>query len=215
MSAERRNEQLDLLRSERAVAVLRADDADLAYDVACAVLEGGIRALEVTMTVPDASLVMTRLASIDGALVGAGTVLTAEEVDQCVDDGAHFIFSPTCCQDVVVRSKERDVPVIPGAMTPTEVLTAWRMGADMVKVFPAARLGPAFLSDLRGPLPGIPLVPTGGITDENATDYLDAGAELLCLGSWLVNRELMSQGRLDEITERARSIRRILDAYGG
>jgi len=208
------NKWLSDLRAERAVAVLRADNADLAYDAACAILEGGIRAIEVTMTVPAADRVIERLVDVESALVGAGTVLTADEVDRCIDKGARFIFSPACCPDVVARAKERGVPVIPGAMTPTEILEAWRSGADMVKVFPAARLGPAYLSDIRGPLPDIPLVPTGGITDENAREYLDAGAALLCLGSWLADRALMNAGRFDQITERARAIRRILDEYG-
>jgi len=111
---------------------------------------------------------------------------------------------------VVKRAKEKHAVVIPGAMTPTEVLAGWNLGADMIKIFPAARLGAAFLSDLRGPLPDIPLVPTGGITDENALEYLNAGAAMLCFGSWLVDRGAMANGDYDRLTERARRIQNLM-----
>lgn len=206
MTAGRRQDLIDQLTSLQAVAVLRADDPLTAVSAAQAILAGGIRVIEVTMTVPDAYDVMRQLVDQTPAILGAGTVLTAEQVDGCIEAGARFIVSPACCSEVIKRAKEHDVVVIPGAMTPTEVLTAWRLGADMVKIFPAARLGPEFLSDLRGPLPDIPLVPTGGITDENALDYLRAGAALLCFGSWLVDRGVMAEGRFDQLTERARRI---------
>jgi len=208
------NRWLHDLKAEKAVAVLRADDPKVAFDAACAIIEGGIHAIEVTMTVPGSEQVIQKLHKRPFALVGAGTVTTTEEVDRCVDQGARFIFSPACCPDVVARAKELGVPVIPGAMTPTEILQAWRMGADMVKVFPVARLGPAYLSDIRGPFPEIPLVPTGGISDANARDYLDAGASLLCLGSWLADRTLMGNGQFKEIAARARIIRGIIEQYG-
>jgi len=213
MTVDRRQELIEELTSLRAVAVLRADGAGTALSAAQAILAGGVRVIEVTMTVPDAYDVMRQLADRTSAILGAGTVLTAGQVDRCIEAGARFVVSPACCPEVIERAKARGVVVIPGAMTPTEVLTAWNLGADMVKIFPAARLGAAFLSDLRGPLPDIPLVPTGGITDENAVEYLEAGATLLCFGSWLADRDAMSEGRFDRLTERARRIHDLIRAY--
>ena len=213
MTASRRQDLIEELTNARAVAVLRANGAPRAAAAARAIVAGGVRAIEVTMTVPDAYDVMRQLAGDGSLILGAGTVLTAEEVDACVEAGARFIVSPTCCPEVIARAKDHDVVAIPGAMTPTEVLAAWNHGADMVKIFPAARLGPEYLSDLRGPLPDIPLVPTGGITDENALAYLDAGATLLCFGSWLADRAAMAEGRFDVLTERARRIHDLIRNY--
>jgi len=213
MTGSRRQDLIEELTSARAVAVLRANGAPRAAAAARAILAGGVRAIEVTMTVPDAYDVIRQLDGDGSLILGAGTVLTAEEVDACVDAGARFIVSPTCCPEVIARAKDHDVVAIPGAMTPTEVLAAWNHGADMVKVFPAARLGPEYLSDLRGPLPHIPLVPTGGITDENALAYLKAGATLLCFGSWLVDRKSMAEGRFDVLTDRARRIHDLIREY--
>jgi len=215
MTGSRRQDVIDQLISTRAVAVLRADGASTAVPAVHAILAGGVRAIEVTMTVPDAYDVMRRVASAEGdsMILGAGTVVTAEQVDACVDAGARFIVSPACCFDVIDRAHALDVVAIPGAMTPTEVLAVWNRGADMVKIFPAARLGPEYLSDLRGPLPEIPLVPTGGITDQNGRVYLDAGATLLCFGSWLADRAAMAAGRYEVLTERARTIRDLVSEY--
>jgi 2-dehydro-3-deoxyphosphogluconate aldolase/(4S)-4-hydroxy-2-oxoglutarate aldolase len=213
MKGSRRQDLIEELTSARAVAVLRANGASSAAAAARAIVAGGVRAIEVTMTVPDAYEVMQQLAGDGSLILGAGTVLTAEEVDACVEAGARFIVSPTCCPEVIARAKDHDVVAIPGAMTPTEVLAAWNHGADMVKIFPAARLGPEYLSDLRGPLPDIPLVPTGGITDQNALAYLDAGATLLCFGSWLADRAAMAEGRFDVLTERARRIHDLIHNY--
>lgn len=210
MTADHRQELIEQMLSLKAVAVLRAENAKTAVAAARAVTEGGIRLIEVTMTVPDAYDVMQSLSDQTSAILGAGTVLTAEQVDRCIEAGARFIVSPACCPEVVKRAQEKNAVVIPGAMTPTEVLAGWNLGADMIKIFPAARLGAAFLSDLRGPLPEIPLVPTGGITDENALEYLDAGAAMLCFGSWLVDRGAMANGDYDRLTERARRIQNLM-----
>lgn len=196
-----------LLRAERAVAVLRGSDPDIVYERARAVLEGGIRAIEITLTVPGAIDVILRLAGDADAIVGAGSVRTASDVDRCLDAGALFVVSPVCQPEVIRRAKERQALVIPGAMTPTEVSTAWDLGGDLIKIFPAALLGPKFLSDLHGPLPEIPLVPTGGITDINAIEYLKAGAALIGIGSWL------TVGGLDETRRRSSLIRAIINKY--
>jgi len=195
------------LCTELAVAVLRGDDPDAVYENAKTVLEGGLRAIEITLTVPHAEDVIRRLAEGTDALIGAGSVRTTADVDRCLDAGAQFIVSPTCSPEVIGRSVERNAVVIPGAMTPTEILRAWDLGADLVKVFPASRLGPRFLSDVHGPLPEIPLVPTGGITDVNALDYLRAGAAVICIGSWL------TAGHKDEIRSRAQSMSKLTKEY--
>jgi len=207
MQANEREVLANLLRAERVVAVLRGSDADSVYLDARTILKGGLRVIEITLTVPGAIDVIRRLVQDTDAIVGAGSVRTASDVDRCLDAGAQFIVSPTCCPNVIRRAIERNAVVIPGAMTPTEVLGAWELGADLIKIFPAARLGPKFLSDLHGPLPEIPLVPTGGITDLNAIDYLEAGAALVCVGSWL------TAGDTDETRRRSQLISTLIKEY--
>ena len=195
------------LEEERAVAVLRGDEPERVFEIATTLVKGGVRVLEVTMTVPGAFDLIRRLAEEIDALVGAGSVRTMEDVDHCVEAGARFIVSPACVPSMIRRAVERDILVIPGAMTPTEILTAWNLGADMVKVFPAARLGPSFLTDVHGPLPEIPLVPTGGLTGDNAGEYLASGATLVCFGSWL------TQCDRAQMLHRARAIRALIESH--
>ncbi len=144
-------------------------------------------------------------------LMGAGTVLDAPTARQAILSGAQFLVTPTVALDVIETAHRYGVPVIPGAMTPTEILTAWEAGADMVKVFPASMLGPRYIKAIRGPLPQIPLAPTGGITAKNAGDYIRAGAALVCAGGWLVDKEAVAAGRYEVFTERAR---RLMEAVG-
>lgn len=143
---------------------------------------------------------------LDDVLMGAGTVLDAPTARQAILAGAQFIVTPTVEPDVIEMAHRYGVVVIPGAMTPTEILTAWEMGADMVKVFPASILGPGYLKAVHGPLPQIPLVPTGGITAENAGEFIRAGAALVCAGGWLVDKKAVAEGRYEVITERARQL---------
>ncbi len=198
---------LKRMLDHRMVAVLRGESADAAYETARAVFEGGVHVLEITMTVPGAPEAIERLTSEPDAVVGAGSVCTAVDVDRCVDAGASFIVSPACVPEVIARASERGVVVIPGAMTPTEVLTAWTLGGDLVKVFPAGRLGPQYLKDLHGPLPQIPLVPTGGLTGDNVQEYLDAGAALVCFGSWL------TKGDRAQVMQRAGELAALINAH--
>jgi 2-dehydro-3-deoxyphosphogluconate aldolase/(4S)-4-hydroxy-2-oxoglutarate aldolase len=209
MTAEGKAAVVERLMREGAVAVLRGADAKQVYQTACTLLEGGVGVLEVTLTVPDAFDLIRRLVNDTEGLVGAGSVRSPEDVDRCVDAGARLIVSPACMPEMVRRAVERKVVVIPGAMTPTEILQAWELGADMVKVFPAARLGPAFLKDIHGPLPEIPLVPTGGLDGDNAGGYLDAGAALVCFGSWL------TKGGREQLLDRARTVRTLVDEHRG
>jgi 2-dehydro-3-deoxyphosphogluconate aldolase/(4S)-4-hydroxy-2-oxoglutarate aldolase len=190
------------------IAVIRLAHGSELRTVAEALLAGGVRALEVTMTVPGAvSLIETLAASLpSSALIGAGTVLDATTAHQVIGAGARFVVSPVFRRSLIDVCHEHDVPAMPGCFTPTEILDAWDAGADFVKVFPATTLGPGFFKDLRGPLPQVRLVPTGGVTRENAGEWIRAGAAAIGVGTALVDRAADSARRFDLITSRARAI---------
>ena len=188
------------------VAVIRLADATHVRDVAAALADGGVRALEVTMTVPRAVALIEELAASlpPEFLVGAGTVLDAETARQVVLAGARFVVGPVFRPAVIDMCHRYDVAAMPGCFTPTEILSAWEAGADVVKVFPATTLGPGFFRDVRGPLPEIRLMPTGGVTAENAGEWIRAGAVALGVGTALVDREAVAGRRFRDITARAR-----------
>ena len=189
------------------IPVIRASSADLAMRAADAVLRGGIRTVEITMTVPGAIHVMEKVAERmgDQVLLGAGTVLDAETARAAILAGAEFIVSPSLKLAVIEVAHRYSKPAIPGALTPTEVLTAWEAGADFVKVFPAGNVGgPKYIRALRAPFPHIELVPTGGVNLETATDYLLAGAAALGVGNDLVDPKALAAGKLDIIEDNAR-----------
>ena len=190
------------------VAVLRGVDPDDVVPVARAVVEGGVRAVEVTADSPGAMGMIEAVAEElgDVALVGAGTVLDAETARAALLAGAEFVVSPSLHRDVIETCNRYGAPVIPGAATPTEAVEAFEAGADLVKLFPAAALGPDYLAALGGPLSQIPLVPTGGIDADNAGDFVDAGAVAVGAGSSIVDGGAVARGDYDEVTERARAI---------
>jgi 2-dehydro-3-deoxyphosphogluconate aldolase / (4S)-4-hydroxy-2-oxoglutarate aldolase len=205
-----RGEIVRRVEAEAIVPVIRAATPELALRAARAILAGGISVFEITMTIPDATEVIRALTRELGerALVGAGTVLTGSVVHQCVDAGASFIVSPGLDADTVVEAHARGVPAMPGALTPTEVIAAWNLGADLVKIFPVSAVGGApYLRALRGPLPEVKLFPTGGITAANAGEYLAAGASAIGIGSELVDTKALAEGRDAVVTERARALR--------
>ncbi len=173
-----------------------------------ALAAGGVRALEVTMTVPRAIELIRELAPTmpEGFLLGAGTVTDAGTAHAVVDAGAAFIVGPVFRRDVIAACHERDVPAIPGCFTPTEILDAHEAGADIIKVFPATALGPQYLRDVRAPLPQVKLMPTGGVTLENAGDWIRAGAVAVGIGSALLDMKAIESGRFDVITENARRV---------
>jgi len=189
------------------VAVMRGADPDAVVEIGRALVDGGVTALEVTADSADAaeSIGALRASLGDGAVVGAGTVYDAETVRETVDAGAEFVVSPTVELDVVEACQEAGVPVAPGAFTPTEVRTAREAGADLVKVFPAASAGPAHLSRIAGPLPDVPLMPTGGVDLASAPAYVEAGAVAVGVGSALVEDRLVAAGDFEALTERARA----------
>ena len=195
------------LRDRRVVAVVRLPSGDAIREVADSLVAGGVSCIEVTMTVPKAIRYIEVLsAEYPEVLVGAGTVMTAQQAEECIAAEAQFIVSPTFVPEVVTAAALQGVAVVPGALTPTEVVCAWQAGASMVKIFPAARVGPKYLSDLKGPLPDIPLLPTGGITDQNILEYIQAGADAVCVGSWLVCPNAVRDGDFALIAGRARRL---------
>lgn len=188
------------------VAVARRLSADEVPAIADALARGGILAFELTLNRPEDAALRALEAAAGHAeragsamAIGAGTVLSIDSAARAIDAGATFLVSPHLDIDLVAWAAERGVPMLPGAATPTEVLAAWRAGAAAVKVFPASALGPPFLRELRGPFPEIPLQPTGGITVDNAGDYIRAGAIAVGMGSWL-----FAGGTPASIEERAR-----------
>ncbi len=190
------------------VAVIRLKDPRTLRAVVDAMAEGGVRALEVTMTVPGAVDLIRALASSlpEGFVIGAGTVTDVATARAVIDAGASFVVGPVFRPEVIAACHERDVAAMPGCFSPTEILAAHECGADIVKVFPATLLGPQYLRDVRAPLPQVKLMPTGGVTLDNVGDWLRAGAVAVGLGSALLDAKAIDSGRLDIITANARRV---------
>jgi 2-dehydro-3-deoxyphosphogluconate aldolase/(4S)-4-hydroxy-2-oxoglutarate aldolase len=187
------------------VAILRRTEARLAVQTAEALLRGGVATIEVTLNTAGALDMLRAMRDTLGgrALLGAGTVLDVVAAEQAIAAGAQFIVSPHTDVALVQAMAARGIPCIAGAFSPTEVLSAWNAGASVVKLFPAGPVGPGYLKDLRGPLGHIPLLPTGGVSLENAAAFIAAGAWGLGLGSALVDPGLVAEQRFVELTERA------------
>jgi len=186
MSRRQRDDLCKRVEAVGIVPVVRAPSPELAMRAAEAVLAGGISIFEITMTVPNAPAVIRALVEKLGerAVVGAGTVLDAEAAHTCIAAGAAFIVSPGLDLPTIAAAHERGVPIMPGALTPTEVITAWKAGADMVKIFPASAVGgPKYIKALKGPLPDVKMLPTGGVNAQTAGDFIAAGAAALGVGS--------------------------------
>lgn len=188
------------------VGIIRAPDGAQLIDVAQALLAGGVDVLEVTFTVPMAHRVLEKVADAlgDKVLLGAGTVLDTETCRTAILAGAEFIVSPGTNIDVIQMCRRYSKPALPGALTPTEVITAWQAGADFVKVFPCDVLGPSHLKALRGPLPQVKMIPTGGVTLETAADFLKAGAAALGIGSALVEPKAIADRDFNRIESLAK-----------
>ena len=202
-----RAEVIKQIKDTGVIPVVRASSADEAMRAIDAIREGGISILEITMTVPGAVALIEQVAKLYGdvATVGAGTVLDPETATACISAGAKFVVSPALNLDTIACCQRQDVAVMPGALTPTEVVQAWNAGADFVKVFPAGAVGgPSYLKALKAPLPQIELVPTGGVSLKTAADFIRAGAAALGVGSDLVDIKAIREGQSMLITERAR-----------
>ena len=195
------------------IPVVRAESAEMAMRAIEAIKEGGVSVLEITMTVPGAIRVIEEVASrfAGSAIVGAGTVLDAETARACILAGAQFIVSPALDLGTIACCRSYSIAIIPGALTPSEVVCAWRAGADFVKVFPANAMGGAsYIKALKAPLPQIELIPTGGVSLQTAAEFIRAGSAALGVGSDLVDTKALGEGRDKEITERARQFIQIV-----
>ena len=213
-----KREVLNRMINEGLIPVIRVTSASEATDVADAVKEGGVSFIEITMSVQGAIDVIKELTQKykDEIIMGAGTVLDPETGRAALLAGAQFLVSPTLNLDLIQLGHRYSAVVIPGAMTPTEILTAWNAGADMVKVFPSAQLGgPEYIKALRGPLPQILLVPTGGVNLQNAGAFIKAGAAALGVGGELVDKKAIKEKKFQIITESTRAfLKTIREARG-
>jgi 2-dehydro-3-deoxyphosphogluconate aldolase/(4S)-4-hydroxy-2-oxoglutarate aldolase len=202
--------EADMKRITRSgvIGVMRGMQARTVELVANALYAGGVEVLEVTVDAPGA---MQMIASVtaalgDKALIGAGTVLDAETARAALLAGAQFIFCPTLCTEVIAMANRYGKVVIPGVMTPTEMLQAYTAGAPMVKLFPAQAVGPDFIKQVRGPLPHIPIIPTGGVSASNVQAYIKAGAAAVGVGGALVDPNAIAAGQYDLLTTRAKEL---------
>ena len=190
---------LERLLATGVIAVVRAREAKGIATIARALQAGGVHAVEITLTTSGAVGAIAELARDEAMLIGAGTVLDAAAAGSVLDAGARFVVSPTLEPDVIRACRDRNVPCIPGAFTPTEVLAAWRAGASLVKLFPAVTVGPGFVRELLGPLPSLRIVPSGGVTLESVGDWIRAGAAAVSVGGALLGAPLA------DLTTRARA----------
>ncbi len=197
------------------VPVLRAESEEQALALASAIAAGGVTVLEVTMTVPGAIRVMGRLAKErPDILIGAGTVLDPETARMCILEGAQFVVSPALNVKTIEMCHRYGVAVLPGALTPTEIVTAWEAGADVVKIFPASALGGAkYLKSVKAPLPQVEMIPTGGVSLATAAEFLEAGAFALGVGADLVNLKAIAEGKPEIITESAKKYLEIVRKF--
>jgi 2-dehydro-3-deoxyphosphogluconate aldolase/(4S)-4-hydroxy-2-oxoglutarate aldolase len=188
------------------IAIIRLSDLSDAHEISRALLEGGITHLEFTLTNAEAPSVITqvRRAFGDSLTVGAGTVLDSAAAEASIRAGAQFLVTPALVPDVIEVGRSSGIPVLCGAFTPTEILTAWRAGAALVKVFPAGQLGPGYFKDVLAPLPGIPLVPTGGVNLDTCSAFLAAGAYTVAVGSQLVGKDIAQRQDWAALTTLAR-----------
>jgi 2-dehydro-3-deoxyphosphogluconate aldolase/(4S)-4-hydroxy-2-oxoglutarate aldolase len=203
--------RLQLLIEMGVVAIMRAKSSEQLIEAAEAVRAGGIRAIEVTMTTPGALAVIEKAVAKFGkeVLFGAGSVLDSESARSAILAGAQFIVCPTFKPETIEICKRYAVPVMPGAYTPTEILSAWEAGADIVKIFPASVGGPAYIKALKGPLPHIRMAAVGGVDLNTIADFFQAGVDMVGVGGELVSQALLDKGDFAAITERAAAFHKL------
>lgn len=210
------NITLELLRTDRVLTVVRAPAISDARDLCAALVAGGIHVVELTYTTPDLPRHLERAAitaAETGAIVGAGTVETGTQALQAVEAGAQFLVTPGQGPEagaIVEAAHAAQIPVVLGALTPSEVMTALALGAAAVKIFPAHQFGPKYFKDLNGPFPGVPLIPSGGVNTTNARDFLAAGALAVSAGTDVVSPADVASANWSEITAKAQAFRQAL-----
>ncbi|HIM12800.1 TPA: bifunctional 4-hydroxy-2-oxoglutarate aldolase/2-dehydro-3-deoxy-phosphogluconate aldolase [Candidatus Poribacteria bacterium] len=197
--------QMQKIERSGVVAIIRASDASLLIEVVDAIQAGGIDIIEITMTTPNALGILEEAVAKfgDEVLLGVGSVLDAETTRISILSGAEFVVSPVTRPDVIETCNRYGKVVMPGAFTPTEILTAWEIGADYVKVFPSSVAGARYIKEIKAPLPQIELIPTGGITIDNAGEFIAAGSSALGVGSGLVNQKIIAEREFETLTENA------------
>jgi 2-dehydro-3-deoxyphosphogluconate aldolase/(4S)-4-hydroxy-2-oxoglutarate aldolase len=206
MSKDLNNPKLDALKKIRVVAVVRAPSAELAWRAAETLVDNGITGIEITFTTPDAASVIKKCRDNfgDRALVGAGTVITAEQLLAATQSGAQFLVSPGT-EEVLTRAMlDSGLLTMTGALTPTEVMIASRLGVHVIKVFPGSLGGPGYLSVLRGPFPDLKFMPTGGVSSENVAEWFKHGAFAVGAGGDLVSAKALQEGNMEEIARKAK-----------
>jgi 2-dehydro-3-deoxyphosphogluconate aldolase/(4S)-4-hydroxy-2-oxoglutarate aldolase len=194
------------IKAEKVIALIRADSSDGLLDCARALAAGGLTSIELTMTTPGA-IAMIKLAchELPDFIFGLGTVLDANTAREGIEAGAKFIVTPGFRPDVIAHCRSVGVPIFSGALTPTEIINTWDAGADAVKIFPAEFFGPAYIKSIKGPLPHIPLVPTGGVNAENVGEFLKAGAYATAAGSSLVEAKALKEKNWAAVTAKAKA----------
>jgi 2-dehydro-3-deoxyphosphogluconate aldolase/(4S)-4-hydroxy-2-oxoglutarate aldolase len=219
ITPERRERNLKLILESGIIAVIRAQSGEQLAEVAYALKEGGVKAIEVTMTTPNALEVIHSVSEKmkkEEAVIGVGTVLDAETCRAAILAGAEFVVSPTLDRRVIEMTRRYSALSVPGAYTPTEILTAWQAGADIVKVFPATSLGPAYFKDVLAPLPQVRLSPTGGVSLETVAAFIKAGACAVAVGGNLVTKKALAEKDWKGITETAKQfVQKIQEARQG
>jgi len=196
---------LERLTKTGIIAIMRAKTSDQLLKAADAIKAGGVDAIEVTMTTPNALDVIKQAVSRygSGVLFGVGSVIDPESARMAILAGAQFVVCPTLNLDTITLCRRYSVPVMPGAFTVTEILEAWERGADIVKVFPASIGGPSYIKAIKAPLPQVKLMPVGGVNQETTSEFIRAGCEVVAVGSALVDQTLLDEQKFDVLTERA------------
>lgn len=204
-----REETLNNLLNFGAIAVIRMKEKERVIKVIEAIVKGGVKCIEITMTVPGAIEVIHEISkrfNKDDIVLGAGTVLHVDEAKNVIEAGAKFVVGPVFIPDIIKICHEADVVAIPGCFSPTEIFNAWKMGADIVKVFPANVLGPRYLSDLKNPMPELRLLPTGGVTIENVGEWIEAGADAVAIGTALLDKKAIQEENYNLLEEKAKKL---------
>jgi 2-dehydro-3-deoxyphosphogluconate aldolase/(4S)-4-hydroxy-2-oxoglutarate aldolase len=209
---------LKLIHDTALIPIIRVESADVAMKVAQAFLDANVNIIEVTMSVPGAVDLVRKLVEAygDKVLIGTGTVVNGKMAEEVIGAGSEFIVSPNYSKGLIDTAKKHGKPIIPGALTPTEIYDAWALGSDAVKVFPAGNVGgPAYIKAVRGPLSDIPLVPTGGVNLETAGPFLEAGAYALGVGGAITDKRAIKEGKFEVITENVQKFIEIIEDYRG
>lgn len=204
-----------VLRQERVIAVIRSLNIDLAISLAKAVSAGGIKLIEITWNSTEPAQIIQQLSlELPDCWIGTGTILTVDELKEAILSGIRFCFTPNINPTLIQIANQAKIPIIPGALTPTEIITAWQMGASCVKVFPIQAVGGAsYIKALQGPIGQIPLIPTGGVTIENAKEFISAGAIAVGLSGQLFPNDIIQSQAWPQITHLAEKLKQDLEQY--